>query len=122
MSRNVTIIGALLVSATLLALVGCGVGDAQTRLRTAIDAKDQELSQCYAAALGRDGNASGTMKAWVHGEDKQGRVDGGEFEGGDVTDPALQSCMTDALTQVQLSEPPPANLRVEYTFELTPQQ
>jgi hypothetical protein len=102
-------------------LAGCGVGDSQTRLRTAIDAKNQELSQCYGAALGRDPATAGTMQAWIHVEDQQGRVDNVEFSGGDVNDPTLQSCMTDALTQVQLAEAPPANLKVEYTFQLTPQ-
>jgi len=100
---------------------GCGIGDAQTNLRSAVDAKRQELNQCYAAALTRDRDASGTMQAYLYVDSEEGRLTEVEFVGGDVSDPAFQSCMSGSLTQVQLSEPPVANLKVEYTFQLTPE-
>lgn len=105
----------------LLGAWGCGVGDSQTRLRSAVDAKTPELNQCYAAALERDARTSGTMQAWLYVEDEQGRLERVEFSGGDVHDQALQSCMSDSLSQVQLEEAPPTNLKVEYTFQLQPQ-
>lgn len=106
------------VAVALLAASGCGIGDAQTKLRSAVDAKNQELNQCYAAALERDPQTSGTMSAWLHVEDQQGRIDEVEFTDGSAQDPQLQSCMTNTLTQVQLAEAPAANMKVEYTFEL----
>ena len=107
--------------ALAFAISGCGIGDAQTQLRSAIDAKNQELDQCYAAALTRDRDAAGALSAYVHVETAEGRVNEVEFTGGDVQDAALESCITDSLTQVRLSEPPAANLKVEYTFQLSPE-
>ena len=105
------------LAVAVLAAAGCGVGDAQTRLRSAVDAKNAELNQCYAQALERDRNTSGTMQAWLHVSDQTGRLEQVEFTEG-VQDPGLQSCMTNTLTQVQLEDTPPANLKVEYTFQL----
>jgi hypothetical protein len=101
--------------------MGCGIGDAQTQLLSAVDAKREELSQCYATALSRDANAQGTLKGWVHVEDKQGRVDSVEFEQADISDQQFHGCISASLTQIQLTQPPAANLKVEYTFEFHPE-
>ncbi len=114
------ILGVVFFSA-FAALSGCGIGDAQRHLRSAVDAKSQELDQCYAQALTRNRDAAGTLNANLHVGASDGRVDQVEFVGGDVRDPELQSCMTATLTQVQLPEPPAANLKVEYTFQLAPE-
>lgn len=108
------------VSIALLAATGCGVGDAQTRVRSAVDARNPELNQCYASALERDRNTSGNMRAWIYVEDEQGRIERVEFTEG-VQDQQLQACMEGTLQQVQLEEAPPANLKIEYTFDLQPQ-
>lgn len=108
----------ILVGMALLA--GCGIGDAQTRVRSAVDARSPDLNQCYAAALTRDASTSGTMSAWVYVESNEGRVERVEFEPGEVSDPTLQSCMNEALTQIRLDEPPAANLKIQYSFQLTP--
>ena len=103
-----------------LGALGCGIGDAQTQLRSAIDAKQGELDQCYAEALGRDRSATGEMHLWVHVEDAAGRVDDVEVDQSDVNDEALQTCVSGVLTGIQLDKAPAANLRVEYTVRLQP--
>ncbi len=109
------------LSAATALLAGCGIGNAQQQLRSAVDAKSQELDQCYADALTRDRDAAGSLTAYLHVDTDEGRIQEVEFTGGDVNDAQLQSCMSTTLTQVQLTEPPAANLKVEYTFQLTPQ-
>ena len=99
---------------------GCGLGAAQTELRTAIDAKQDALSACYADALGRNGDAAGTLQGWVHVEDKEGKVDTVEFDQADIDDPAFQGCVQSSLTGIQLAAPPAANMKVEYTFQFSP--
>lgn len=112
----------LIAIGALLALAGgCGIGDAQARLRTAVDAKNEELSACYAGALERNRNAAGTIRATLHVEDDVGRVNQVEIEQSDLTDQAFQACMTDSLQSIQLEEAPAANLEVKYTFQFTPQ-
>lgn len=101
-------------------VAGCGAGESQAMLRTAVDAKSQELNQCYATALARDREIAGIIEADLVVDNFEGRVTRIEFTGGDAHDAALESCMSDALTQVQIAEPPVSNLRAEYTFELTP--
>lgn len=98
----------------------CGIGDAQQRLRSAVDAKQGELDQCYTAALARDESIQGRLDATVHVDRTQSRVETVEFTGGEVTEPELQRCFSDVLTDVQLEEAPAADLRVGYTFRLAP--
>ena len=114
-------LSSLLVLAIAAGLAGCGIGDSQAQLRSAIDAKNQELDQCYAGALARDRDAAGSLSAYVHVDHAEGRVNQVEFTGGDGRDPSLESCISDSLTRVQLTEPPAANLKVAYTFQLTPE-
>lgn len=121
MMRAISTISAGATALALLTATGCGAGDAQTRLRSAVDAKSPELNQCYAAALERDAQTSGRLQAWLYVEDAEGRLERVEFTGGDVRDQALQSCMSDTLTQVQIDEAPPVNLKVDYTFQLQAQ-
>ena len=118
MNRRISLLVALAMGATVFA--GCGIGDAQTQLRTAVDEKREELNACYADALGRDATAAGSMHAWIHVEDGGGQVDAVEFDESDIEDEALQACMTGKLTTISLSQPPAANLKVEYTFEFAP--
>jgi hypothetical protein len=111
----------ILLAGIAATIGGCGIGNAQQQLRSAVDAKSQELDQCYADALTRDRDAAGFLNAYLHVDTEEGRIREVEFTSGDVNDPALQSCMSTTLTQVRLAEPPAANLKVEYTFQLTPQ-
>ena len=112
---------AVLATTLLTALVGgCGIGDSQTRLRTAVDERQDALSSCYADALTRNPSAQGTVQARLHVEDDQGRIDRVEIVRSDIADDQFHTCFTQALQQVQLSEAPPANLDVAYTFQLRP--
>jgi hypothetical protein len=102
-------------------LVGCGIGDAQLHLRSAVDAKQAELSACYAQALARNTNAAGDVQVWVHVESVEGRVHTLQFAQSAIQDEALQTCVRSVLTQVRLSVPPAADLQVAYVFRFTPQ-
>lgn len=109
-----------LIALASAAATGCGIGEAQTRLRTAVDAKQQELGQCYGEALARNPQAGGTIQAWINLDSDSGRIESVEYTGGDFRDEAMLSCMTSTLQTVQLMQAPKANLRVEYAFHLTP--
>ena len=100
----------------------CGIGDAQQRLRTAVDAKRGELDGCYTAALARDESIEGQLDATVHVDRAEARVESVEFTGGDVSEPQLQQCFSDVLTGVRLEDPPAANLQVSYSFRLSPRE
>jgi Tfp pilus assembly protein FimT len=118
MSRSIY---SVLAVVSLIAVAGCGIGDAQKRLRSAVDEKNAELNRCYAEALAQNRNVDGTLEANLLVNTTEGRIHQVEFTGGTGRDASLESCMVDTLTQVRLAEPPPANLKVEYTFQLTPE-
>jgi hypothetical protein len=112
----------VLVSCIVIALAGsaCGLGDSQRHLRTGVDAQGDALSSCYAGALARNPAAAGTVHARLHVDGADGQLRQVEIVRSDISDDAFHGCFTEALQQVRLSEAPPANLDVEYTFELAP--
>jgi hypothetical protein len=101
--------------------IGCGIGDAQQRLRTAVDEKRGELSACYAGALQRDRNAGGEMRVWLEVDNEGGDVDNVEVSSTPIDDPGFGMCVDGVLRSVQLAEAPKANLRVEYSLMFTPE-
>jgi hypothetical protein len=113
----------LLVAATFVPLAvlsaGCGIGDAQTRLRTAIDAKKPTLDECYGTALTRDKTTAGEMRLFVNVDETSGVVNQVEISSG-PKDPMLTKCIESALAGVKLEPAPAANLKVEYTLRFTP--
>lgn len=111
---------AIAVAAAVLGF-GCGgIGDSQSRLRSAVDAKKPTLDDCYASALERDRARSGTMDLWLHVNDESGRVEKVEVSESSVADPALQQCVETALVGVQLDPPPGAPMKVDYTLQFRP--
>ena len=103
------------------ASAGCaGLGQSQRDLRTAVDAENSTLSSCYGAALQRDPSAAGTVEARLVVPKTSGKVESVNIDRSDLADPTFQSCFTDALQSIQLSQPPGVNLDVAYTFEFTP--
>jgi hypothetical protein len=111
-------IGMLLVGA----LVGCGgIGDAQKHVRTAVDAKQPTLNECYATTLSHDASARGQMQLTLHVAEKGGRVDGVQIKQSDLADQELQSCIKTALVGLEIAPAPKANLDIEYTMTFTPE-
>jgi translation initiation factor 2 gamma subunit (eIF-2gamma) len=108
---------ALVVIATALAACGGGgVGDAQKRLRTAVDAKQDMLDDCYEKTLARDAEAKGDVQVLFkvsNGGDVKSEVKGGKLDG------KLLKCVQKALDEIKLSPGPGANMEVTYdvTFE-----
>lgn len=111
---RLTLAGALV--AAVAAAAGCGIGDAQTRLRTAVDAKQPTLDDCYADALQRDRTLGGSMALTLHVSEDSGEVTRVEITSPGVDDPQLQECVKTVLTGVDLDPPPKSNLEVEYTL------
>jgi hypothetical protein len=107
----------LTMVAALAFVAGCGIGDAQQRLRSAVDAKQDELDRCYTTALTRNENIGGEVDATLVVD--EGQITEVDYGGGQVTDPQLRGCMADVLRGVRLEEPPKPQLRVDYTFRLT---
>lgn len=104
-----------------VALAGCGgIGDSQKRLRTAVDARQPTLDECYGATLARDATAQGTMEVSLHVTESGGTVDQVKITRSEVADPTLQECVKSALVGVQLAPAPKANLEVAYTLTFAP--
>ena len=119
MTRVLTLTVSL--SLGLLAAAGCGIGDAQQRLRTAVEAKRDELGQCYAGALQRDRNAAGEMRVWLNVDSDGGDVDSVEVIESPIGDPAFGQCVDGVLRTVQLDTAPKAALEVEYALTFRPE-
>jgi hypothetical protein len=113
MNRVTLIIGCALSFAS-----ACGIGDAQPRLRTAVDAKQAEMDRCYTTALAADQSIEGQVEATLHVEGSTGHVEQVEFGEGQVTDPQLRACLTNVLQGVTLADAPRKKLEVKYTFQL----
>lgn len=111
---------AIAIGLVLAALTGCGVGDAQTNLRSAVDAKQNELDACYAKALERDRNTAGQAKVWITVEKSTGQVKSVEQHESQVHDEMLFSCVENELTTIQLEDAPKVNLKVDYTLQFRP--
>lgn len=99
---------------------GCGAGDSQAQLRSAIDAKQNELDSCYAKALERNRDTSGSAKVWVNVEKSTGQVKSVELQESQVADQALFVCVENELTTIQLEKAPKVNLKVDYTLQFRP--
>jgi len=97
---------------------GCSIGDAQTRLRSAVDEKYNEYNRCYAEALVRDENTAGQLDAVLYVDKVTGAITNVEFDSGAVSDPELQRCLTSALGAVDVEGDLKRDLVVSYTFEL----
>lgn len=119
MSRNNRIASLLGTAALAAALVGCGSGDAQQHLRSAVDAKGKKLTSCYEDALQRNRSAQGTMKLFVFVEQQSGKVDKVEVQSSEIDDPQLQGCVKDTLTTITLPKTPKAGMKVDYTLRFT---
>jgi hypothetical protein len=106
------------VGLTLALASGCSIGDAQTRLRSAVDEKYNEYNECYAQALVRDENTAGQLDAVLYVDKVTGAISKVEFNPGSVTDPELERCLTAALGAVDVEGDLKRDMQVSYTFEL----
>ncbi len=105
-----------------IGLVACGgVGDAQLRLRTAVNAKQDKLDACYTRSLTRDADGKGAMQLLLHVNQSDGVVDPVTVTSSEITDPKLAKCVRAALSAVQLSPAPGQDLDVAYTLEFGPE-
>jgi len=113
MNRSMIVTGMVLC----LSLAACArVNPARGALRSAVEAKQAELDQCFADTLTRNATATGGMTAWLEVESDNGRVSSVEIEGTDVQDEALGQCVSSTLQTIQLAEAPPIPMRVHYQF------
>jgi hypothetical protein len=115
-TRNAILVA---LGAAVLA-TGCGIGDAQSRLRSAVDAQKPAFDQCYATALERDEKEAGSLEMWVHVDKQTGQLHQVEVSDTSLQDEQLKSCVESALTTVQMDPPPKANLKVEYILQFRP--
>jgi hypothetical protein len=108
------------VALGLLLACGCAVSNPQQRLRTAVDARQASLDDCYAKVLGHDRNAEGTMKLWVHVPENARRVDQVEIEKTKLSDKRLNRCVRAALLNVDIGESTETDVKVQYTLAFEP--
>jgi hypothetical protein len=117
-TKRTTILVAAAAASILVG--GCGIGDAQSQLRTAVDAQQPTLDQCYASALERSSDESGQMQVWLHVDKSSGTLKEVEVVDATVQDTQLKSCVEQALVGIQMDPPPKANLQVEYFIRFNP--
>jgi outer membrane biosynthesis protein TonB len=113
-------LAAAALAALPLMAAGCGIGKAQTHLRTAVDSRKPTLDSCYGAALERDDGAAGEMALSIHVSEKSGAVDRVEVVRSALGDPDLERCVESALVGTRIDPKPKANLQVEYTLRFVP--
>lgn len=112
------ILSCLALAAVLATTVGCGrVNPARRGLWSAVEAKREQLNQCYEQAVARNPSVAGSMVVWLEVSDDNGQVSSVELENNGVPDDALAPCVTGTLQEIRLSEPPPIAMRVQYTFQ-----
>jgi hypothetical protein len=118
----VTKISSIMIAmAGSLALSACGgIGGAQKNLRSAVDARQGTLDDCYGTALERSKEASGAMQLNLHVAEKSGRVERVEVLDAGFADDELQSCVENALVGILISPKPAAGLKVEYRLVFNP--
>ena len=118
MIRARSLAACILFCISLVAAVGCGrITPSRRSLRNAVEAKRDQLNQCYADTITRDANAAGGMALWLEVDSDNGRVSSVEVESSEVADQALGQCVQGALQSIQLEEPPPLAMRVHYHFQ-----
>lgn len=107
---------------TTLALAACGggVGDAQKRLRTAIEAKQDALDDCYEKTLERDTEVKGNLMVVLKVAKGGGGVSSA-VTGGKVKDGKLVKCVQGTLDAIKLKPAPGANMEVTYTLAFAPE-
>ena|SRR5438132_9753926 len=105
-----------------LVLVACGgsLGDGQKRLRTAVEAKQEMLDDCYETTLARSAEVKGELRV-VLKVAKDGGAVRSQAAGGKVGDAKLVKCVQNALDAIQLSPAPGANMEVTYTLIFAPE-
>jgi hypothetical protein len=100
---------------------GCAAADSQRRLRTAVDARQASLDDCYAKALAHDRTADGAMKVWLHIAENADRVDAVEIESSKIANKRLHKCVRAALLNLDIGEAADGDLRVQYTLAFEPE-
>jgi hypothetical protein len=103
----------------LIAACGGGIGDAQKRLRTAVDAKQDAFDDCYEKALAKNAEVAGKLQVVLKVK-KGGSAVSASPSGGKLDD-KLVECVQTALDSVKLSPAPKANTEVSYTLSFAPE-
>jgi hypothetical protein len=109
-----------LITIASLAACGGGIGDAQKRLRTAIEAKQDALDDCYEKSLARNAETAGNLNLVVKVAKKKGTVSA-SAAGGKIGDEKLVQCVETAIDSVKLSPAPKSNMEVSYTVAFAPE-
>ncbi|MBX3157569.1 MAG: AgmX/PglI C-terminal domain-containing protein [Deltaproteobacteria bacterium] len=108
----------VLLAALACGACGAGVGDAQKRLRTAVEAKQDAFDDCYEKTLARNAEAQGKLQVVLKVSTKGAvvsRPTGGKLDG------KLVKCVQSTLDSVRLSPAPKVNMEVSYTLAFTPE-
>lgn len=112
----------IITTITLATLAACGggIGDSQKRLRTAIEAKQDALDDCYEKSLTRSAETAGNLNMLVKVAKKSGTISA-KAAGGKISDTKLVKCVETALDAVKLAPAPKSNMEVTYTFAFAPE-
>ena len=123
MSKPSFTFSASIASALLLGSLaaGCGgVGTAQADLRSAIDAQQASMNECYREALTRDEALSGDVSVRISMARKTTTVSSVEVLESAVSDETLNACVEEIISGISIDEAPGANMSVDYTLRYTP--
>jgi hypothetical protein len=107
------------VKLVLLALLigGCAMDTTQARVRTAVDARQSRLDNCYAKSLARDdAAAAGKMRLVLHVPKDSDEVEAVDVQHSDLKSKKLQRCVKQVLVGANLGGYADDKLSVEYTL------
>ena len=101
----------------LVLLAACGgLGNAQQRLRTAVDAQQAKLDKCFTRSLARDSDGAGAMVLVLH-VSSGGTIDDIQVQRTEVKDPKLQNCVKATFRKIQLQPAPSSDFEIVYTLK-----
>ncbi len=101
----------------LSTLSACGsVGTAQGDLRSAVDAEQSVLNECYRDALTRDEALTGDLRVRLAMARKTNTISNLSVLTSDIDDARLTSCVNEVLSGVSIEEGPGVNMEVDYTL------
>lgn len=110
-----------LLAVGAIACGGAGLGDTVRQdISTQMATIQEPVSACYASALQRDRKLRGTMMVSFDAEPKTGTFTNIRITGGDLRDEELQSCVTEQVSGLALSEPQKTVVSVSYPLEFSP--
>jgi hypothetical protein len=116
MKKTLKMIVGLLSAAAILSVGACASLNPNTeaQLRQALEAKQGKFQECHMSALDRDRETKGTVTLKLKLHEETGEVLAASVERTDVRDTTMNVCVSNAVSDISLPEPPGLPVEAEY--------